>query len=68
MGFGPKAPDTSAQQKELKRQEEEARRKADLEAQRTQKEYLAARRGMRGRQSLIKNEGGELGVKNKLGL
>ena len=56
MGGAPK-PDTSA----LRRQEEQARAEAERLAKQRQDETLALRRKNLGRQSLIRNLGGETG-------
>lgn len=69
MGFAkkPKAPDTSAQQASLKKQEEDAKKEAQEQATEVQESLTKRRRKQRGRLSLIANEGGELGVQSSLG-
>lgn len=65
MGSKPKAPDNSAQIKELERQRKEAQNAADQFAQENLDEANARRRRKRGRSLLIATS--EFGVKDKLG-
>ncbi len=65
MGFITPKPDTSQQTAALAKQEEESKAQAERLARQTQEEFLAGRRGQRGRRSLIANVGGELGVNRK---
>lgn len=58
MGIGPSKPDDSA----LRQQEAEAKAQKERLAKEQQEEFLATRRGQRGRRSLIKNLGGEQGT------
>lgn len=62
-----KAPDTSAQMNELKQQRREADAAAATTRKREAEEQAALRRRQRGRVSLIRNLGGELGVTETLG-
>jgi len=63
----PSVPDNSAQVAELQRQEQEAEKRAKDEKARLNKELLSIRQRRFGRQSLIRNDGGELGVSSLLG-
>ena len=63
----PKAPDTSAQTEALKKQQEETQAAAEAQALENSESLTARRRKQRGRLSLIKNEGGELGAQETLG-
>ncbi len=65
--FKPKVPDNSAQVAELNRQEKEAQKRAKEEKSRVNRELLSLRQRRFGRQSLIRNSGGELGVNSSLG-
>lgn len=65
--FSPKVPDNSAQLKELDRQEKEAEKRAREEKKRLNQDMLALRQRRFGRQSLLRNEGGALGVRSSLG-
>lgn len=65
--FSPKVPDNSAQIAELERQEKEAERRAKEEKKSRNKDLLALRQRRFGRQSLLRNKGGELGVRGALG-
>lgn len=67
-GFiSPKVPDNKAQVAELQRQEKEAKKRAEEEKKRLNRDLFALRQRRFGRQSLLRNEGGELGVSQKLG-
>ena len=63
----PKAPDNSAQIAELKAQQDQAEAAATAEKQSRNAELLRLRQRRYGRLSLIKNQGGELGVGSVLG-
>lgn len=65
--FKPSVPDNSAQVAELQKQEQEAQKQAKDEKSRLNKELLSLRQRRFGRQSLIRNDGGELGVSSLLG-
>lgn len=65
--FSPKVPDNSAQLAELERQEKEAEKRAKEEKKRRNQDLLALRQRRFGRQSLLRNKGGELGVSGALG-
>lgn len=65
--FKPAVPDNSAQIAELNKQEEAAQKSAKEEKARLNRELLAMRQRRYGRQSLIRNDGGELGVSSLLG-
>lgn len=65
--FKPAVPDNSAQVAELQKQEKEAEKRAKDEKARLNKELLSLRQRRFGRQSLIRNDGGELGVSSLLG-
>ena len=65
--FSPKVPDNSAQVKELEKQEREAEKRAREEKKRLNEDLLALRQRRFGRQSLLRNEGGALGVQSSLG-
>ena len=65
--FKPSVPDNSAQIAEMRKQEEEAAHRAKEDKKRLNNELLAIRQRRFGRQSLIRNEGGELGVTSLLG-
>lgn len=60
-------PNNSAQLAEMRKQEEAAKQSAKEEKARMNREMLAMRQRRYGRQSLIRNEGGELGVSSTLG-
>ena len=65
--FSPKVPDNSAQLREIERQEQEAEKRAKEEKKRLNQDLLAMRQRRFGRQSLLRNEGGALGVQGALG-
>ena len=63
----PSVPDNSAQIAELNKQEAAAEKSARDEKARLNRELLSMRQRRFGRQSLIRNSGGELGVSSLLG-
>lgn len=63
----PRKPDNSAEQERLAKQRKEAEREAATVRKREADEQDALRRRQRGRVSLIRNIGGELGMKETLG-
>lgn len=65
--FSPKVPDNSAQMRELEKQEQEAEKRAREEKKRLNQDLLALRQRRFGRQSLLRNKGGALGVQSSLG-
>ena len=65
--FSPDVPDNSAQLKELEKQEKEAEKRAKEEKKRLNQDLLTLRQRRFGRQSLLRNEGGALGVQSSLG-
>ena len=66
-GIMPKAPDNSAQIAALNKEQAEAERRRKDELSKRNRELQALRQRQYGRQSLIQNTGGELGVKDTLG-
>lgn len=65
--FKPLVPDNSAQIAEMRKQEEAAKKSAKDEKARHNREMLAMRQRRYGRQSLIRNDGGALGISSSLG-
>lgn len=65
--FKPSVPDNSAQVAEMRKQEEQAAARAKEDKKRLNSELLSLRQRRFGRQSLIRNQGGELGVNSMLG-
>ena len=63
----PKVPDNSAQINEMRKQEAAAEKNAREDKARANRELLSLRQRRFGRQSLIRNAGGELGVSSLLG-
>lgn len=65
--FSPKVPNNDAQLLELEKQEKEAEKRSRAEKKRLNQDLLALRQRRFGRQSLLRNEGGALGVQTNLG-
>lgn len=63
----PKAPDNSAQIAALNKEQAQAKAQAAAEQQKRAQQILSLRRRQMGRDSLIRNTGGALGVEDTLG-